>query len=158
MKKIYFPILLVAVVFFMSAPFAFAISPGTSPASLWQISQDQKVIVIKITCVGDESDGSVPNTSIASSSIPGLPSDYYRMGFYIYDAWVVVGGTAPDAADVAITDDLGRTVYSEVGLIPTSGTNEGTVTVKNVISPLTVTQSNQATVDATWDLYILLAR
>ena len=133
---------------------------GTVTVSQYYLSQDQKVMIIKLACVGDASDGSVPDTAITSSSVSsGLPSDYYRMGFYIFDVWAIAGSvTAPDAADVTITDTNARTIYDEDNIIPASGTNEGTVSVKAVVAPITVSHQNQGTVDATWDLYILLAR
>ena len=54
-----------------------------------------KKIQVELYCVGDASNGSIPNTAIT-----GLE------GFYIYsaEAWPKAGGTAPDAADVTLTD------------------------------------------------------
>ena len=147
-----------AILSFLLAPVA-AIAAGSCTVSRDQLSYDRKVVVGKIVCVGDSEDGSVPDTEITADMIStGDGKNYWHGGFYLYDLWVVVGATAPDAADITITDDMGRTLYTETGIIPTSGTADGAVVPKNVVSPLTFAVDNQDTADATYTIYFVLAR
>jgi hypothetical protein len=145
---------------------------GSVTVSKYLLSQDKRTLVIKLACVGDSSDGTVPNTTITDallgtmndfvhvSSIhePGGPIQYAAAGFSLKEVWAVVGATAPDAADVTITDALGCAIYSEVGVIPASGTKAGSVTARLVTSNLTVAVANQDTASATYDLYLKLSR
>ncbi|HBA86018.1 MAG TPA: hypothetical protein DCZ95_18185 [Verrucomicrobia bacterium] len=137
-----------------------AFAAGSSPATQYMLSADKNQLVIKLACVGDADNGSIPAKTINEAAISaGLPKEYQAMGFYLTGVHVVVGTTAPDAADIAITDALGVTLYSQASIIPTSGTAKGTVPkAEPVNSVLTVTVANQATASATYDIYIKLGR
>jgi hypothetical protein len=153
MKKLFF--LLVAGIVLMGP--AMAMAAGSVTVTKEYLSLDEKVLILKLACVGDAANGSVPATTIGSNQI-GIGVEYYLVGFYLYDMWVEVGATAPDAANIAITDSYGRTLYPDTEIIPASGTAEATVSLSPVVAPITVTQTNQSTASATWDVYILLAR
>ena len=135
-----------------------AFAAGTVTVTKYSESRDKTQQVWKLACVGDGANGTVPATTITDSHV--LP--YYQAGYYLYEVWTVTPGASnPDAADVAITDALGATLFSQVGVISAvvSTKTEGTVSkYRQVNSPLTVTQSNQATASATWDVYIKLAK
>ena len=141
-----------------------AMAAGSSlTPSLYARSHDGLVMVFKLACVGDDSTGAVPATQITAALLNwsnyGFRKDYWQLGYYLYEVWVVVGGTAPDLADIAITDSLAATLYTEANVIPISGTNEGAVDkYRTVTSPITVTVSNQGTADATFDIYIKLSK
>jgi hypothetical protein len=137
-----------------------AFAAGSVTVTQYQLSGDQNQLVIKLACVGDAANGSVPATTLNAAAISrGLPKEYQAMGFYIYEVWTVAGATAPDAADVSIADALGAVLYIEVGVIQATGTTEGAVTkYRGVNSVLTVTVANQSTASAIFDIYIKLVR
>jgi hypothetical protein len=141
---------------------------GSVTVSKYQFSQDKKVLVIKLACIGDSSNGSVPNTTVTAAAITGMTDgdplynvyalDYTTAGFSLAEVWVVDGTPAPDAADITITDALGCSLYTEEGIIPTSGTKQGSVTAALVTSALTMAVANQATASAKYDVYLKLTR
>jgi hypothetical protein len=122
------------------------------------VSRDQNTVVIHLQCVGDDGNGSVPVTTITAAMI-GTKHDYTTMDYHLWDVWTLAGVPAPDSADIAITDRFGFTLFTEADLITASGTKAGTITKSSAITaPLTVTQANQATVDAEWTIAIKLIR
>jgi hypothetical protein len=144
---------------------------GTVTVSKYQISQNKKVLTIKLACVGDSSDGAVPDTDIENSDLDldgyciidheKYAIDYTKAGFSLKEVWAVSSAspTTPDAADVTIKDELDCEIYSEVGVIPaTAGAKQGSVTANLVTSKLTVVTENQDTNSAEWDLYLKLTR
>lgn len=108
-------------------------------------------IEVEFYCVGDAADGSVPNTTI--NDLEG----YY---FYSAESWPKSGGTAPDAANVTVTDAEGE------DLLGGNGTNLIHATAKQTCLPkaafmalnfypiikdsLTLAVANQATASATY--------
>jgi hypothetical protein len=140
---------------------AFAMAAGTVTVTQDYISADGSVLVIKLACVGDAANGSVPNTTIAAADVAGgMIYDYQKMGFYFYEIWTVAGTTtAPDAADITVNDATGAELFDEDSVLAASGTTEGTVDkYRAVTSLLTVVTANQGTASATWDVYIKLVR
>jgi hypothetical protein len=136
---------------------------GSVTVSKYLLSQDKRTLVIKLACVGDSSDGSVPDTQITGAALGDMFDDQYeidytRAGFSLKEVWAVVGATAPDAADVTVKDAIGCELYTEVGVIPASGTKAGSVTARLVTSNLTVVVENQDTASATYDIYLKLSR
>lgn len=139
---------------------------GTVTVTTYQMSKDGNVFTIKLACVGDGSDGSVPATEIThddlntSATIFRTTKEYYRQGFYLYEVWANGGSPLPDAADISIADATGAVLYSETGIIPASTTpSEGTVgKPRAVTSALTVTVSNQDTASAVFNIYLRLVR
>jgi hypothetical protein len=135
-----------------------AFAAGSVTVTKYYQSKDGSQMVFKLACVGASDDGSVPATQITDSS--GNP--YYNMGYYLYEVWTVTPASGnPDAADVAITDAVGASLFSQANVISgsVSTKTEGSITkYRQVNSPLTVTQANQATTSATWDIYIKLAK
>ena len=152
--------LLIVILGLLAFP-AFTFAAGSS-ATVTKYSLSQPLhnqLVIKVACVADDSNGSVPATELSPSTIGGIDGYTYDLaGFYIFEVQVVDGTPAPDAADIAITDALGNDIYSEENVIPTSGTKNGDVTVRAVNSALTLTVTNQGTNDAEFDVYIKLVR
>lgn len=154
--------LLIVIIFVI----AFCSGVGSSIAdcteSQYYLSNDGSVLVIKVACTGSAVDGSVADLDIDDSAVSsGLKKTYQYMGFYLWDIWTVAGtGTAPDAADITITDALAAELYTKVGAIQAAGTTDGGVAkpAKAVTSTLTYAVANQATANATWDTYIQLVR
>lgn len=153
MKKV---IILVAV-FCLIAANAFA--AGSVTVTKYHQAKDGSHVVFKLACVGDGSDGSIPATEIPADS---TSNPYYNQGLYLYEVWTVTPASGnPDAADVAITDAVGASLFSEVGVISASVSTltAGTVTFfRQINSALTVTVANQDTASATWDIYIKLSK
>lgn len=137
---------------------------GAVTVSKYQLSQDKKVLVIKLACVGDASNGSVPNTTIVNADLMPVDDedyhiDYTKAGFSLTELWVTIGATAPDEAGITITDALACQLYTEADVIPGAGAyNKGSVTKTLVTSALTVAVANQATASATYDIYLKLTR
>ena len=136
------------------------VQPGRARLLRIRISGDHSQLEIKIACVGDSSDGSVPNTAISTGTIGGIDGfTYDKAGYYLFDVWTVAGtGTAPDAADITINDATGKQIFDQDSVLAATGTTKGDVTVGAVTSELTVVTANQDTASATWDLYLLLVR
>jgi hypothetical protein len=122
------------------------------------ISRSQNTVVIHLQCVGDDTNGSVPVTTITSAMI-GTKYDYTTMDYHLWEVWTLAGVPAPDSADIAIADRFGFTLFTEADLITASGTKAGSITKSSAITaPLTITQANQDTVDAEWTIAIKLIR
>jgi hypothetical protein len=125
------------------------------------ISADRRELEIKLACVGDDGNGSVPATQITSAIIGATfgNREYDGVGYKLYEVWVQNGATDPDAADLVLTDEVGCILFTEVGVIPTTGTNEGTVDKYRLItSQITATVANQGTADALWNIYLRLVK
>jgi hypothetical protein len=137
-----------------------ALAAGSSIAfSTVMISRSQNTVVLHISCIGDDTNGTVPTLTIGPKDIVGLPHDYTTMDYHLWEIWSLAGAPAPDAADVEITDRLGFALFSEVGLITASGTKAGTIAKSAAITaPITITQINQGTVNAQWSLVIKFIR
>jgi hypothetical protein len=140
-----------------------ALAAGTVIASRYFLSQDGNQLVIKLACVGDAANGSVPEKTLNADALSyGLTKPYWMMGYYLYEVWTVTPASAnPDAADVAITDALGATLFTQANVIAStvSTKTEGAVDkYRQVNSPMVVTQANQSTASATWDVYIKLSK
>jgi hypothetical protein len=151
MKRIFMTLfILLTMVGLASVSFA----AGTAVVSEYSYAKNDSM-TIKIAFVGDASDGSVPNTVVATNNL----SEAYQTGnYYLYEVWTVAGtGTAPDAADITINDALGAQLFDQDSVLAASGTTEGTVDKYRLITSLmTVVTANQDTASATWDLYIKL--
>lgn len=138
---------------------AFSWAAGTVTVSRSHLSKDASVLVIKLACVGDASNGSVPATALSAAALStAFTGYYYQQGFSLTEVWTVAGTPAPDEAGVTITDDISAALYTEADVIAASGTTEGTVTSHVVTGLLTVTVANQATASAKWDIYIKLVK
>jgi len=125
------------------------------------MSFDGYELEIKLACVGDDGNGSIPDTQIPQATIGACYGnrEYPAVGYTIGEVWVKVGATAPDAADITITDETGLVLYTEADVIPATASKAGSVTAGRVVtSQLTVAVANQATVDAIWDIYIRLTK
>jgi hypothetical protein len=129
------------------------------------VSRGADQIVIKLACVGDDGNGSVPATQLTNALV--LPqtdhtgdTNYQDAGYYLYEVWTDAGSPAPDAADITITDELSFEIYAEVGIIQAGAAPvEGTISKYRAISSLlTVTVANQGTSAAEFDIYLKFVR
>lgn len=93
MKKLFIALILTL---WMSSS---VLAAGTVTQSMATFGADNKVVVTFL-CTGDASDGSIPNTALATSTYNVVK------GMYLYEveAYPTLNGTAPDAADVFILD------------------------------------------------------
>lgn len=152
---------LIALALLLVAGNAFA--AGSVTASRYFLSNDGSQLVLKLACVGDAANGSVPVATLNTAALSaGLTKPYWMLGYYLYEVWTVTPASAnPDAADVAITDAIGAILFNQANVISgsVSTKTEGTVDkYRQVNTPLVVTQSNQATASATWDVYIKMSK
>lgn len=150
---------------------------GSVSQSIAEISKG--VFEVTLICVGDSSDGSIPNTVTTDAN----QINSKIRGGYLYSviAFPTVGGTAPDAASVFIIDkyslyllgseDGGTTAYDGLNLIHATLTRKAK---PNIYSPraglhlydypkitgaLTLKVSDQATLSAEWTIvYVVIAR
>ena len=148
-----FAILILLVVFGLAST---AMAAGTVTVSEYRYAKGQSM-TIKLACVGDASNGSVPETTIDSNN---LSEAYWTGKYYLYEVWVEAGtGTAPDAADLTITMDEGEELFDQDSVIPATGTTEGTVTKYRLVTgKMTITVANQDTGGGEYDIYIKLVQ
>jgi hypothetical protein len=152
MKRLTIPIVLLAIMVMVST----AMAAGTVTVSEYRYAEGQSM-TIKLACVGDASDGSVPATVIDSNT---LSEAYWTGKYYFYEIWVEASAvTAPDAADITITMAEGEQLFDQNSVIPASGTTEGTVTKYRLVTgKMTMTVENQDTASGTYDVYIKLVQ
>ena len=131
------------------------------------------MVVVKIACTGDDSDGSIPDTAITSDIIAAVKGTHY---LYTVSAYPTSGGTAPDAADVFVLDDNGEDLLGSTdgGTTANKGANLIHATLKKTTFPythflsnayfpaivggLTIRVANQATVEANYTLELTFVR
>ena len=118
--------------------------------------------VIKLVCTGDSSNGSIPTITIDMSNV-ALGKQYL---YQVY-AYPTAGGTAPDAADVAVImngqDLLGG---KGVNLIHATATQDtfpystymSMYRFPAVKAALTLTVANQSTASANYTLELVFVR
>lgn len=130
-------------------------------------------IKIILTCTGDASDGSIPNTSISTANMNLILGTHY---LYTVSAYPTSGGTAPDAADVFILDANSEDLLGSAdgGTTANKGANLIHATLKKttlpysyylsqlyfpaVVNTLTLKVSNQATHSANYTIELLFVR
>ncbi len=153
-KKLLIALMLLMLLLLFSATVQAA---GTVTVSRINPTGSNNVLIVKLACTGDATDGSVPDTEITGAD---TMHGYWLQGFYLWEVWTVAGtGTAPDAADITVTDEIDRQLFDQDNVIAASGTTEGTISKSKIVGyKLTVSVQNQATASATWDIYLLLAR
>lgn len=104
---------------------AFAFAASTIAPSLHYRSADGQQMIIKLDCTA-HTDGTFTSTQITGahlgttydisgafrSNIYGLKADYWKLGYYVYEAWAVnPASTYPTAAAaVTVTDEDGVVV------------------------------------------------
>ena len=131
------------------------------------------MVVVTLTCTGDASDGSIPDTDLADATMDILAGHYY---LYSVSAWPVSGGTAPDAADVFILDANGEDYLGSAdgGTTAEKGANLIHATLKKttmpystfnssyfffpVTSTLTLRVANQGTAEAEYVVQLVFGR
>jgi len=132
------------------------------------------MVVVTLTCTGDASDGSIPDTDLSDGIMEILAGHYY---LYQVATWPVSGGTAPDAADVFILDANGEDYLGSADGGTTAGTAGANLihaTLKKttmpycyttssyfffpVTSALTLRVANQGTVDAEYVVELTFGR
>ena len=124
MKKLFLIILTIVLLA------ANALASGTVTQSAARV--DTHIRTITFVCVGDSSNGSIPNTDTNSANTE------FIKGFYLYkiEAYPTTGGTAPDAADVLVYDSGGMDLLgSEDGSTAYAGLNLIHATLKKACMP-----------------------
>lgn len=91
MKKILFAILAVM----LMASEAWAAGSCTNTLDHYSAS----VVSIKLVCTGDSANGSIPTQTLTTAQMDLINGTHY---LYQVKAYPTTGGTAPDAADVAV--------------------------------------------------------
>jgi len=148
-----------------------AVADGTVTESL--SSYTGGMVVVTLTCTGDASDGSIPDTDLSDGTMEILLGNYY---LYSVSAWPVSGGTAPDAADVFILDADGEDYLGSAdgGTTAEKGANLIHATLKKttmpystfnssyfffpVTSTLTLRVANQGTAEADYVVELTFGR
>lgn len=158
MKKI-FAMVILAIVLMASNAWAVAGSCVQTGSAL-----SSYVFQVKLVCTGDSTNGTLPTQTVDTATMDVLTGNYY---LYTVTAYKTVGGTAPDAADVAVLmsgmDLLGA---KGVNLIHASATYDtmpysafmASYRYPMITNALTLTVANQATVSATWTIDLLFVR
>lgn len=107
MKKIFTAIL---ITLFLALP-SLGLCAGSVTESAIEYTRGE-ALVVTLTCVGDAADGSVPDTDLSDGVIEKLKGRYY---LYTVTAYPADGGTAPDAADITVTDKAGADLLGGKG-------------------------------------------
>ena len=98
------------------------------------------IVRVLLSCTGDATDGSIPDTAIATATMNLLAGKYY---LYSVKAKPTAGGTAPDAANVFVLMDgddlLGST---DGGTTANKGANLIHATMTNITLPYSNFMSN----------------
>ena len=153
-------LLALALVIMSSLP---ATAAGTYTIEHGWIDRAETSYEVVIRYTGDASDGSVPAVTLPAEVMSKIT------GIYLYSvtAYPTTGGTAPDAADVAVNDGSFDVLGGKgVNLIPASGQNDAFPysvfmgswrywIVKNVLN---VAVANQATPSANFTVVLKLVR
>ena len=115
-------------------------------------------VIVKLVCTGSTVDGSIPTQTISADAMALIQGTHY---LYQVTAYKTVGGTAPDAADVAVLmngmDLLGT---KGVNLIHASATYDtfpysafmSSYRFPRIVNTLTFTVANQATTSANYTI------
>jgi hypothetical protein len=158
MKKL-ISIIILAVMLMASNVWAVAGSCVQTPSAL-----SPYVFQVKFVCTGDSTNGTLPTQTIDSATMATLTGNYY---LYTVTAYPTVGGTAPDAADVAVKmDGMDLLGAKGVNLIHATATYDtlpysafmSSYRYPMVTNTLTYTVTNQGTVSATWTTDLLFVR
>jgi len=148
----YFKILfLFTIAFLLMVSGAFAAGSVTlSDAFTKNYQGNAQYYVVTCTCVGDSSDGSIPDTAIASGET-GI-SFGGPVGWILYKVIADPGTTAPDAADVYVKDSGGDDLLDGRGanLLHATATQAIKDINQPVVGTITLDVDNQATVSATY--------
>lgn len=176
MKRKVFFITLMLVFWLALAGGAFAVTPGTAVISKQDfVSGEVRLRTLTVLCVGDEGDGTVADVTTSSAETG------FILGWYLIsvEAFPTVGGTAPDAADVMVKTASGLDMLgSEDGATAYAGLTLVHATLPRMCLPnlylpragehlnyyypitgaITISTSNQGTVDAEWTIVLTFAR
>jgi len=119
---------------------------------------------IQLVCTGDAANGSIPTQTITTAIMSVLEGVYY---LYQVKVWPTSGGTAPDAADVAVlmegVDLLGTKGVNLIHATATQDTFPYSAFMTSyrfplVTSGITLTVTNQATASANYTLELDFVR
>lgn len=121
-------------------------------------------VVIKFVCTGDAGNGSIPTQTVNAANMALVQWTHY---FYQAIAYPTSGGTAPDAADVAVLmggqDLLGTKGVNLIHATATQDTSPYSAFMTSyrypmVTSAITMTVANQATISANYTIELVFAR
>lgn len=181
MKKLILAVWLVTVLLFI-ASISWAAGTVTVTKGFTRVDGVGNAVsrTLVFTCVGDSSDGSIPNTSTGTALSDGSTPTTWIKGWYLYRVISDPGAVAPDAADVFVLDansidllgseDNGTTAYNGLNLIhatlsrtaipnmyiPRGG--EHINFYPEITGDLTLKVSNQATVSATYVITLVFVK
>lgn len=137
---------------------------ATAGSCTQTVSSYSDMVKVKLVCTADSTNGTLPTQTIATDTMTLLTGYYY---LYTVSAYPTSGGTAPDAADVAVLmsgeDMLGG---KGVNLIHATATYttfpySSFMTMYRypmIINTLTLTLANQATTSANFTIELLFVR
>ena len=166
MKKILFAIILAAL--FLPS---LSLAAGSCTQSVSAYTGGY--VIVKLACTGDSTDGSIPNTAIATAAMDLITGTHY---LYTVSAYPTADGTAPDAADVFILDANGEDLLGSTdgGTTANKGANLIHATLKKTTLPythhlnaayfpaitnaLTLKTANQETASANYTIELVFVR
>jgi hypothetical protein len=152
--------------------FIIALALAFSASSLWAAGSCKQYpyestagfVRVEFRCTGDPADGSIPTQTLAAATQALIESTYY---LYLVEAKPTAGGTAPDAADVAVNmsgrDQLGAKGVNLIHATATQETFPYSTFMSSYFYPLvrsaiTVTVANQITASANFTIELVFVR
>jgi len=139
-----------------------AFGDGSCVESLQYLGEN--TIDVTFSCTGDASDGTVPDTAIASTTMTEL-----RRGYWLVEVYTWPGATAPtDASDFTLEDNNGLDVLGAAGTDKIDATsdlrffplNSASATANYPVkaTSLTMKTTNQAVHSAIWSVSFVFTK
>jgi hypothetical protein len=145
------------------------------PSSLWALTPGSCVqtvvdyaaagaVKVSLVCTGSPDDGALPTQTIDSATVTLLTGHYY---LYQVKAYPTSGGTAPDAADVAVLmDGMDLLGAKGVNLIHATATYDtfpysafmSSYRFPAITGTVTLTVANQATHSANYTIELVFVK
>jgi len=147
---------------FVAVP-AFAAGTVTlSSDKIHKISQDESIRVVTFACVGDDSDGSIPDTTISKANFSGLARPFH--GWYLYRAIIHNSTTQTDCdnnSDVYLKDSGADDYLGGQGVDQLDADTYNKITINTVEAfydnPI-LDVDNQSAVEAEYSIKFVLVK
>lgn len=134
------------------------LAAGTVSGTVSDIQQGDS-IAVTLSCTGDSSDGSIPDTEFGG---PGTDITKNLHGYYLYEVKIVPGGTGPtDDSDLYIKDANGIDLLGGEGVNKVDNATNShfqPVFFSRIDSKLTLDVDNNSEASSTYTITLIFAK